>query len=76
MLGKLAIGGDEDRQRIGIVLSLREEVGGNRGGRGGCIGEHDELRRSRQHVDRHSSRDQLLGGGDVAVAGPDDHVAR
>ena len=67
---------DEHRQRVGIMLRLREQIGRNdcRGGRG--VGENDQLRRARKHVDRNATRDELFRRRDVAISGTRNHVAR
>ena len=46
---------DEHGQRVGVVLRLREQIGRNH--RRGCggVGEDDQLRRAREHIDCHAS---------------------
>ena len=57
------------------MLRLREKIGSDHGRGGTGVGEDDQLRRTREHIDRDASSDELLCRGDVAVSGADDHVA-
>src|SRR6185503_20068381 len=75
-IGQTAITRDEYWERVGVMLGLREQIG-----RYGCwrrrrVGENDELRWSREHVDRDPTRNELFGGGYVTVAWTDDDVGR
>ena len=65
--------GDEDRPRVGIVLGLGDEIGGDPVGPPGA-GDDDDLGRPGVEIDRAVARDQRLRDGDVAVARPDDLV--
>jgi len=61
---------------VGVVLGLGEQVYRDRRGVGTRVRENDELRRTREHVDRDGSGDEPLRRGHIAVPRPDDHVAR
>ena len=75
-LDQCGIGGQEHGHGVGVVLGLGEQVCRDRGGVGARVREHDQLGRTREHVDRHRSGDEPLRRGHVAVPGSDDHVAR
>ena len=66
----------EHRDGVGIVLRLRQQVGGDRGGVCRVVREHGQLGRASAHVDRDDSGDELLRGGHVTVLRPHDQVAR
>ena len=75
-VGQRRIGGDQHRQRVGVVLGLGEEIGRHHSRIRACVGENDQLRRARQHVDADVARHQLLGRRDPAIAGTDHDIAR
>ena len=64
--------GDEDRLRRFVVLGLGEKVGGDKTGIGAGIGEHDDFRRTGDHVDADDAEHAPLGRRDIGVAGADD----
>ena len=66
--------GHQYRLRRGIVLRLRQEVGGDPGGVVVPIGDDQDFRRARDHIDSDPAEDAPLGGGDIGVARPDDLV--
>ncbi|MPN11428.1 hypothetical protein SDC9_158729 [bioreactor metagenome] len=59
------------------MFGLRQEIRRHRLRIGAVVGDHHDLRRPRHHVDGDLSVDQLLGRGDISVAGTDDllHLA-
>ena len=72
-LRKIFARGDEDGQRLGIVLGLRDEIGRD-AGRGAAFAGDDDLRGPGQHVDGAVEGDETLGRGDVEIAGANDLV--
>ena len=65
--------GDEDGQRLGIVLGLRDEVTSNIG----CVAAfagHYNFGGAGEHIDGAVESYQSLGGGDVKIAGAGDFV--
>ena len=75
-VGKSAILGDQYRLRRGIVLGLRQKIGGYPGRIVAGVGHDQDLRRAGDQVDADLSEDAALGGGDVGVARPGDLVDR
>ena len=55
-----------------VVLRLGKEIGGDKSGIGGSIGEDDDLGGARDHVDADDAKDTALRRRDIGVAGPDD----
>ncbi len=66
--------GDEDRDGVGPVLGLRQEVQGDQLRIGVCIGDHDAFAGACGHVDRHVRGDRPLGFGHPGVARADDAI--
>ena len=66
---------DHDRP-TGAVLGLGEQVGGDELGRHRAVAHHDDLRRPGKRVDADGADHLALGGRDVGVSRPDDHVDR
>ena len=64
--------GDQDRLRAGVVLGLRQQIGGDPAGIAGVVGDHQHFRRAGDHVDADLAEHLPLGGGDIGVAGADD----
>ncbi len=73
LFGEIGARGDEDGQRFGIVLGLRDQVGGDVGRVAAFAGD-DNLRGTGEHVDGAIEGDQPLGRGDIEIAGADDLV--
>ena len=73
LFGEIGARGDEDGQRFGIVLGLRDQVGGDLGRVAAFAGD-DNLRGTGEHVDGAIEGDETLGRGDVEIAGADDFV--
>ena len=59
------------------MFGLTEQVGGNEGGIGSFVGNHQNLGGAGDHIDGNFAVEQPLCGGDVGVAGADDllHLA-
>ena len=57
-----------DGGAVGTVLGLGDQVGGDELGRGGVVGDDDDLGRPRERLDPDDARDLALGLGDVDVA--------
>ena len=72
-LREIGARGDEDGQRFGIVLGLRDEVGGDVGGAAALAGD-DDFSGAGKHVDGAVEGDEAFGRGDVEIAGADDLV--
>ncbi len=66
-------GGDENRDGVGIVLGLRDQIGGDEL-RIATVGEDDRFGGAGQHVDGAIGAHQALGGCDEAVAGAEDFI--
>ena len=64
--------GDQDRLRAGVVLGLRQEIGGDPVGMAAAVGEDQHLGGPGDHVDADLAEHQALGGRHIGVAGPDD----
>ena len=64
--------GDQDRLRAGIVLGLRQQVGGDPVGIRRLVGEDQHLGRPGDHVDADLAEHQPLGRRDIGIARPDD----
>src|SRR6266849_4524704 len=75
-IGKVGIVGDEYRLRGGIVLGLRQKVGGDPGRIVAAVGNDQDLGGAGDQVDADLAEDAALGGGDIGVAGSDDLVDR
>ena len=67
-----AIVGDQDRLGAGVVLGLRQEIGGDPVGIAGPVGEDQHLRRPGDHVDADLAEHQALGRRHIGIAGADD----
>ncbi len=67
---------DQHRRPAGTVLGLRKEIGRRKRSGGTAVGDDDHLRRPRERLDADDARDLALGGGDVRIARPRDHVDR
>ena len=74
IFGEVGARGDEDGERFGIVLGLRDEVGGDVWLRSAALAGDDDLGGAGEHVDGAVKGDETLGGSDVEVAGADDLV--
>ena len=75
-VGEGRIVGDQHRLRGGIVLGLRQEVGGDPGRIVLRVGHDQDLRRTGDKVDADLAEDAALGGGDIGVARAGDLVDR
>ena len=71
-VGQRRVVGDEDRLRAGIVLGLRQKIGGDPIRIAVLVGDDQHLGRPGDHVDADFAEHQALGGGHIGVAGPDD----
>ena len=65
----------QDRHGIDIMLRLCEQVCGHSPGISTLIRQDQQLRWTRQHVDPHLTRHDLLRCRDPPVAWPDNHIA-
>ena len=74
--GQRGIGCDEKRDGIGVMLGLCQEVGGDELRIGARVGKHDELRRTGEGVDADCPRNEMLGGGDIAIARANHDITR
>ena len=72
LVGERGVVGDQDRLRAGVVLGLRQQVGGDPIGVSGLVGEDEHLGRAGDHVDADLAEHQALGRRHIGVAGPDD----
>src|SRR5690606_37170388 len=75
-VGQGGRGRDEDRGGGRVVLGLADEVGRDVDRVGAVVGDDGDLGGPRLGVDADQPLDGPLGGGDVDVAGPGDHVDR
>ena len=75
-VGEGGIVGDQDRLRGGVVLGLRQKVGGDPGGIVVAVGDDQDLRRAGDQVDADLAEHAALGGGDIGVARAGDLVDR
>ena len=66
-------GGNENRDGVGIVLGLSDQIGGDEL-RIAALGEDDRFGGAGEHVDGAIGADQPLGGGDEAIAGAENFV--
>ena len=73
LLRKVSARRDKDRERLGIMLSLRDEVRGNFGRIAAFAGNYN-LRRAGQHIDRAIKRHEPLCRCDIQISGPDNLV--
>ena len=64
--------GNEDRLRVGVVLGLRQKIGGDPVRIGALVRDHQNFRRTGDHVDADLAEHQTLRCGDISVAGADD----
>ena len=64
--------GDQDRLRRGVVLGLRQQVGGDPLGIVVAVGDDQHFGRAGDHVDADRAEHLPLGRGDIGVAGADD----
>ena len=71
-----ALGGDQHAGRHLVVLGLADQVGGDVHRVGGVVGEDRDLGGPGLGVDADLRPADPLGGGDVDVARPGDHVDR
>ena len=76
LLGERRIVGDQHRLRGGIVLGLRQQVGGDPGRIVVPVGDHQDLRRAGDQVDADLAEHAALGGGDIGIARAGDLVDR
>ena len=72
-VGEALRGGEQDGGCLGVVLGLREHVGGDPR-RLAFVGDHQDLRGSGDEVDADFAREQLLRRGDIDVARTDDAI--
>ena len=72
LVGERGVVGDQDRLRAGVVLGLRQQIGGDPVGIAGLVGEDQHLGRAGDHVDADLAEHQALGRRHIGVAGPDD----
>src|ERR1035441_9923569 len=73
LFGKFGARGDEDGQRIGIMLGLRHKIGGNIGSIATFAGD-DDFRGAGKHIYGAIKSYEALGRGDIKIAGADDLV--
>ena len=71
-VGERRVVGDEDRLRAGIVLGLRQKIGGDPIRIAVLVGDDQHLGRARDHVDADFAEHQALGRRHIGVAGSDD----
>ena len=72
-VGEAGVVGDQDRLRAGVVLGLRQQVGGDPVRIvAGAVGDDQHLGRTGDHVDADRAEHLPLGGRDIGVAGADD----
>ena len=71
-VGERRITGDQDRLRAGIVLGLRQHVGGDPVGMAAVVGEDQHFGGTRDHIDADPAEDRALGGRHIGIAGTDD----
>ena len=71
-VGERRVVGDQDRLRRGVVLGLRQQVGGDPVGIAALVGEDQHLGRAGDHVDADRAEHQALGRRHIGVAGADD----
>ncbi len=64
--------GDQDRLGAGVMLGLRQEIAGDPVGMAALVGEDQDFRGARDHVDADPAEDQALGGRHIGIAGADD----
>ena len=64
--------GDQDRLRAGVVLGLRQQVGGDPVGIAVPVGEDQHFGRPGDHVDADLAEHHALGRRHIGVAGADD----
>ena len=60
VVGKRGVVGDQDRLRAGVMLGLRQQIGGDPVGIAGCVGEDQHLGRAGDHVDADLAEDERL----------------
>ena len=75
-VGERRVGRHEDRERVGAVLGLREQVGRDDLRVGGRVGEDEAFRGAGGQVDADFAGQFQLGGRDPGAAGADDAVDR
>ena len=71
-VGERGVVGDQDRLRAGVVLGLRQQIGGDPVGVARLVGEDQHLGGAGDHVDADLAEHQTLGRRHIGVAGPDD----
>ena len=67
-VGERRIVGDQDRLRGGVVLGLRQQVGGDPFGIGVSVGDDQHLGRAGDHVDADAAEHEALGRRHIGVA--------
>ena len=65
---KRRVVGDQDRLRAGVVLGLRQQVGGDPVRIVVPVGDDKHFGRAGDHVDADRAEDLALGGGDIGIA--------
>ena len=70
--GERGVVGDQDRLRAGVVLGLRQQIGGDPIGIAGLVGKDQHLGRAGDHVDADLAEHQALGRRHIGIAGADD----
>ena len=75
-VGQIRARGDQHARSHLVVFGLADQVGGHVRRVGRVVGEDRDLGRTGLGVDADLRAAQPLGGGDVDVAGPGDHVDR
>jgi hypothetical protein len=71
LIGERGVVGDQNRLRAGVVLGLRQQVGGDPIGVSRLVGEDEHLGRTGDHVDADLAEHQTLGGRHIGIAGSD-----
>ena len=71
-IGERRVVGDQDRLRRGVVLGLRQQIGGDPVRIAVLVGEDQHLGRAGDHVDADRAEHQPLGRRHIGVAGTDD----
>ena len=75
-VGEGRVIGDQDGLGGGVVFGLAQQIGGDPGRIVGPVGQHQNFRRTRDHVDADGSEHQALGRRHIGVTGADDLVDR
>ncbi len=72
LVGQRRVVGDQDRLRAGVVLGLRQQIGGDPVGIAGLVGDDQHLEGPAIMSMPTVPNTTPLGGGDIGIAGADD----